>query len=327
MDWCEEYGGINFDLLDSIQTADHLCEQILQHAWDLNGVEYYSNWVKNRFCYSPAAAICTFATVCVTLSCIEDLPDPIRQLARDMRGLIFCDGNELYDSLASAAYRQDICLSADTYGLPPPPPDERMLIHQLQQENAQLIMDNQQLLKSNKEMETQLQQYNYYAPVYKGCTFNTNNSYGAPPSPPSSSVAANKPECSEAPQSGNPSSVTANRIKHLFLTPDGDEDFQRLEEERNRFLNYLSDHCLSKEILNSSQEHPILKAVVCFCAKWKALHFIDPKISAVAVVRFVTETCSVPFDGTSERAISNALARMLQKDYDNDTYYDVCDYF
>ena len=154
MDMCEEYGGINFDLLDSIQTADHLCEQILQHAWDLDGVEYYSNWVKNRFCYSPSAVVCTFATVCVTLSCIEDLPDPIRQLARDMRGLIFCDGNELYDSLSTAAYRQDICLSADTYGLPPPPPDEHLYIEHLESRTCMLEQEVSYLKNQSKTMES-----------------------------------------------------------------------------------------------------------------------------------------------------------------------------
>ena len=154
MDMCEEYGGINFDLLDSIQTADHLCEQILQHAWDLDGVEYYSKWVKDHFCYSPSAVVCTFATVCVTLARIEDLPEPIRQLARDMRGLIFCDGNELYDSLSSAAYRQDICLSADTYGLPPPPPDEHLYIEHLEARNCMLEQEISYLKTQSKTMET-----------------------------------------------------------------------------------------------------------------------------------------------------------------------------
>ena len=77
MDMCEEYGGINFELLDSIVLADNLCEQILQDPWNLNGVEYYSGWVRNRLGNSQPAVVCTFATTCVTLSCIEGLPEPV----------------------------------------------------------------------------------------------------------------------------------------------------------------------------------------------------------------------------------------------------------
>ena len=139
MDMCEEYGGINFELLDSIVLADNLCEQILQEPWNLNGVEYYSDWVRNRLGNSQPAIVCTFATTCVTLSCMEGLPEPVYQLAHDLRGLITGAGNDLYYNLSSAAYRQDITLAADSYGVPPPKPDTLIQIEQLKQTNAQLI--------------------------------------------------------------------------------------------------------------------------------------------------------------------------------------------
>ena len=130
MDLCEEYGGIRFDLLESIVAADELCEKIVQHSWELSGIEYYRDWVRNRLNFSPPAVACTFATVCVTLSCMDDLPAPVRQLARDFQGLIIGEGNELYDNLRSAAYRQDITLAYDTYGEPPPEPS---LVHEYEQ--------------------------------------------------------------------------------------------------------------------------------------------------------------------------------------------------
>ena len=130
MDLCEEYGGIRFDLLESIVAADELCEKIVQNPWELSGIEYYRNWVRNRLSFSPPAVACTFATVCVTFSCMDDLPAPVRQLARDFQGLIIGEGNELYDNLRSAAYRQDITLAYDTYGEPPPEPS---LVHEYEQ--------------------------------------------------------------------------------------------------------------------------------------------------------------------------------------------------
>lgn len=130
MDMCEEYGGINFDLLDSIRTADDLCGQIIQNAWSLDGVEHYFDMVNNRLGHSKPAIACTFATVCVTLTCLDNLPEPVYQLALDMRGLIIGEGNDLYDSLRQSAYRQDIVIDATAYGEPPPEPS---LVHEYEQ--------------------------------------------------------------------------------------------------------------------------------------------------------------------------------------------------
>lgn len=150
LDLCEEYGGIRFDLLESIVAADELCEKIVQNPWELSGIEYYRNWVRNRLSFSPPAVACTFATVCVTFSCMDNLPAPVRQLARDFQGLIIGEGNELYDSLRSAAYRQDITLAYDTYGEPPPEPA-------LVQENVELHMRAEQLEQEVKYYKTQME--------------------------------------------------------------------------------------------------------------------------------------------------------------------------
>ena len=154
MDMCEEYGGINFDLLDSIRTADDLCGQIIQNVWSLDGVEHYFDMVNNRLGHSKPAIACTFATVCVTLTCMDNLPEPVYQLAHDMRGLIIGEGNDLYDSLRQSAYRQDIVIDATTYGEPPPKPNEHLYIEHLESRTCLLEQEISYLKTQSKTMET-----------------------------------------------------------------------------------------------------------------------------------------------------------------------------
>ena len=111
------------------------------------------------------------------------------------------------------------------------------------------------------------------------------------------------------------------RLKQLF------DDPKRTEEESNRFLNFLSDHNISSRLIDSSQDNPILKAVVCFCVKWRNLRYIESKYSPSAVLRFLTDTYSLQTDRVADRAIANALGVMIKNGYDKVLYQDVCDYF
>ena len=125
--------------------------------------------------------------------------------------------------------------------------------------------------------------------------------------------------------SGNNSSPANSRQKKLFSTTDGDENQQRTTEESNRFLNYLSDHHLGQRQLDCSRDNPIIKAIICFCVKWKRLKYID-KPSPAAVLRFLTETCGISCAAEAE-ALSTFIGRMLKTDYDKNIFYDVEDYF
>lgn len=125
--------------------------------------------------------------------------------------------------------------------------------------------------------------------------------------------------------SGNNSSPANSRQKKLFSTTDGDENQQRTTEESNRFMNYLSDHHLGQRQLDCSRDNPIIKAIICFCVKWKRLKYID-KPSPAAVLRFLTETCGISCAAETE-ALSTFIGRMLKTDYDKNVFYDVEDYF
>ena len=115
------------------------------------------------------------------------------------------------------------------------------------------------------------------------------------------------------------------RTKRLFLTPDGIDDMQRTEEEKNRFLNYLTEHHWSKRQLDCSRDNPVIKAIVCFCVKWKRLKYID-KPSPAAVLRFLTETCGISC-ASEPSALCTLLGRLFKSEYDKEVFFDVEDYF
>ena len=115
------------------------------------------------------------------------------------------------------------------------------------------------------------------------------------------------------------------RTKRLFLTPDGIDDMQRTEEEKNRFLNYLTEHHWSKRQLDCSRDNPVIKAIVCFCVKWKRLKYID-KPSPAAVLRFLTETCGISC-ASEPSALCTLLGRLFKNEYDKEVFFDVEDYF
>ena len=335
MDMCEEYGGINFELLDSIVLADNLCEQILQDPWNLNGVEYYSGWVRNRLGNSQPAIVCTFATTCVTLSCIEGLPEHVYQLAHDLRGLITGEGNDLYYNLSSAAYRQDIVIDATAYGEPQPDPLERMKeltnerINELTNQRDQLsqqvqIMSERINELTNEHMKNQqttggttIHCQTYVDEIKNDIHDNHNCSIYAVPT-------------DERLTSERVSELASERVKgdsrtkKLFMT-DGAEDLERTEGEKNRFLNYLAEHHLGQRQVDCYKDNPINKAIVCFCVKWKRLRYID-KPSPAAVYRFLTETCHLECAAETD-AITASLGRLLKADYDKETFYDVENYF
>lgn len=330
LDKAQEYGGVRFDLLQSLEVADELCEKIVQHSWELSGIEYYRNWVRNRLDFSHPAVDCTFATVCVTFSCMDDLPAPVRQLARDFQGLIIGEGNELYDNLRSAAYRQDITLAYDTYGEPPPEPS---LVHEYEQVCQRAAELEQELTYYKRQLEMKNEEQkckpNITIENHGSLTFiaeqkndihdNNNCPIYLMPEPRSEGGDEKLKVKGERIKDGD-----VARVKRLFMT-DGAEDVERTEGEKNRFLNYLAEHHWGKKQVDCYKDNPINRAIVCFCVKWKRLKYID-KPSPAAVYRFLTETCGLEC-ASETAAITASLGRLLKADYDKDTFDDVEDYF
>ena len=298
---CHAYGAIHFDLLRSMQAADSLCTCLIEHAWEPPDVAQCHQWLENHL-DNDAELMCACATLSTTIATMTDAPEPLQSLGQDLRCLVHGEANRIYTNLREAVRHEQITLSSAAYGSLPQMPTKKQTTKQPKCMNA-----------------TQHNQYN--GPFFQGCTFTTNNTtnnfFGHVPF-------SSKSECSEAPS--HDSAEKDSRTRRLFLTPDGDEDYTRTEEERNRFLNYLSDHHLSRRQIDCSRDNPINKAVVCFYAKWKHLRYVRPQTGPAPVLRFLTDTCALQ-RAAEERAISAILGKMLKSDYDPDVFYDVCDYF
>lgn len=141
MDICDEQGGINFQLIRCLEEADRLCEEIVLNPWELEGIDEYYHKMERRLDSCQISLSCAFATVCVTLNCMTNLPEPVYQLAHDLRGLIIGEGNNLYNNLQQSACRKDIRMSGFMYGDIHPIPKEVLELAELKDSNAQLTKE------------------------------------------------------------------------------------------------------------------------------------------------------------------------------------------
>jgi len=178
----EEWGGpIQFDLLASMEAADRLCQRLISNAWTLKGIEYYYHWLEAQLGFSKAAITCATATVCLSLRLMDDAPEPLQQMSKDMQGLLWGEGGELYDNMRCAARQEDICLTATNYGEIPGTSPQRNGESGLRLEGQQ---DTQhQLSHELQTMSKQINQYNigtqYNAPVsVYNAPVTINNNYG-----------------------------------------------------------------------------------------------------------------------------------------------------
>lgn len=158
LELAEDYGGVQFDLLRSLEVADALCERIMRHPWELQGIDQYYHWIEGRLSDSRPAIACAMATVCVTLRCIDNPPKPVKRLARDLKGLIIGDANNLYSELLFAAKRQAISIDADTYGDIPPMPEPQRELQELQRKCAEATTEILTLKKQLKMEQEQAKQ-------------------------------------------------------------------------------------------------------------------------------------------------------------------------
>ena len=172
LDLSEEYGGgIHFELLQSLEAADSFCERIILNPWDLLDIDQYYHWLERQLDNSKPAVTCAFATISVTLSCMDGLPEPVLQLSHDIRGLIGGgQGGELYDNLRSAARHNDILIHADTYGDIPPQPDLQRELEQLKDaynQAASEIITLKKQLQMKEQQDDQKAVYQFYGPYIK----------------------------------------------------------------------------------------------------------------------------------------------------------------
>ena len=319
-----ESGGINFNLLKSLRAADSLCAYLVENAWTPPEVEHCQRWLEEHL-QNESSIVCASAAVAISIMHMENAPEPLRKLGNQLRGLIYGGGNYIYENLSSEAYQHTATIDPSAYGGFPNKPANMEVL-------TPIIKTQPKRMNATQNIQHNAPVHNgpvFNGPVFNGPVFNgpvyqapVTQNYGAYPFS-SVSPESNSDSLFAAPRD---SAEKDSRTKKLFLTPEGDEDFTRTEEERNRFLNFLSEHHWSQRQIDCSRDNPINKSIVCFYAKWKHLKYIHPRTGPAPLLRFLTDTCNLQ-RAAEDRAISAILGKMLKSDYDPDIFYDVCDYF
>ena len=116
--------------------------------------------------------------------------------------------------------------------------------------------------------------------------------------PPSSSAATNESQSSPETKKRGP------REKSLFINET------TAEQEKQRFLSFLSLHNFSQHEFDSSEENSGNQIAVCFFRQWQRRKLLNPKVSGTALMRFLKEDCALSIT-VEERAFGNALAKMI----------------
>ena len=350
-DMCEEYGGLGFNLMKSLEVADQVCAKMVQNAWEPDGVDYYYQWIENQLNNTPAV-MCACATVYVSIYVMEDAPPPLRAVGNDMKGLIFGEAIRILENLRAAACNEDIILSVSSYGQPPPEPPLVQENRELKEQNNQLIRQVIAAKQPNKTMSKEDLQQQFMELLASGKVQPSTVVLGDNiekqinidkiekdaihiniSSPAATNKSQSQPSSiSSELHSGQSSSpapdvrTESSHTKRLFLNEFGDEDPDRTVEEHNRFMNFLTDHHWSQLAINSRRDNRILQSIVCFCIKWRRIRYIKDPVSPAAVLRFLTDTCHLSCD-VERTTISTVLGKMLKTDHNKELYFDMENYF
>ena len=306
-DMCMEYGNIQFNLLKSIETADYLLAHLVENAWDPPSVKWCYHWLENQLSNSPPAIMCACATVSISISVMNDAPEPLRSLGLDIRCLIYGEASGIYENLYDAVYQADITLSAIDYGLTPTDETEETI----PQEETTHTKENMNQQNNNSTV------YNgpvYNGPVFQGCTIKVETSASPFVSPESHSDHSSSnpngyPSSSSAPDvsSGNTDSPKrrGNTEKSLFI------NLTTTEQEKQRFLSFLREHNLGNSELDAALDNSVTQIIVCFYRVWQQKKLLTAKAGGTAVARFVSAVCELPLT-VDEKAYANILNRMIK---------------
>lgn len=355
-DMCEEYGGLGFNLMKSLEVADQVCAKMVQNAWEPDGVDYYYQWIENQLNNTPAI-MCACATVYVSIYVMEDAPAPLKAVGNDMKGLIFGEANRILENLRAAAYNEDLSLSVSSYGQPPPEPPLVQENRELKELNNELIRQVIATKQPNKTMSKEDLQKQFMELLAAGKVQPSTVVLGdniekqinidkiekdAIQINISSSAATNESQSqpsSVSPESNSGSSSPASDVRSkspiqrgpktqfLFADLRGNEDLERTRQEAERITKYIADHHLGHMRLDSKSTNRLNLLVACFWYRWNELGWVANHPQGAALHRFVTEHCHIPCDVTP-KTFSRVMCGIINSGKKDPEYYaESCSYF
>ena len=336
-DMCEEYGGLGFNLMKSLEVADQVCAKMVQNAWEPDGVDYYYQWIENQLNNTPAV-MCACATVYVSIYVMEDAPPPLRAVGNDMKGLIFGEAIRILENLRAAACNEDIILSVSSYGQPPPEPPLVQENRELKEQNNQLIRQVIAAKQPNKTMSKEDLQQQFMELLASGKVQPSTVVLGdniekqinidkiekdAIHINISSSAATNESQSNDQ----SSSSPRGPRTQYLFVNAYDREDTTRAQSEAQRINRFIADHHLGQQRLDSKSTNRLNLLVACFWYRWNELGWVTNHPQGAALHRFVTEHCHIPCDVTP-KTFSRVMCGIINSGKKDPEYYaESCSYF
>lgn len=116
--------------------------------------------------------------------------------------------------------------------------------------------------------------------------------------------------------------------QYLFI--DGKptvENVQVRNEEKQRFMRYLSEHNLKNRKLTCVKTDTLNAVIVCFLEKWREKGYTAEHPSGGAVFRFLTEECGINSEVTEQSYSNEIRDRMREKNHEYETMSKVETYF
>ena len=106
-----------------------------------------------------------------------------------------------------------------------------------------------------------------------------------------------------------------------------EEDGKVKNEEKQRFMRYLSEHNLKSRKLTCVKTDTLNDVVTCFVIRWRDMGLTAKEPSGGAIFRFLTEECNLQTE-VAEQSYSNEIKeRLRNKDFTVGTMQRVNQYF
>lgn len=180
--------------------------------------------------------------------------------------------------------------------------------------------NQEEMLQTNPQKPTYIkEQKNYNCQQFfgniSGCTFTM----------PSADSARQKAES----LTPNDKAVHRGQQKqYLFI--DGRptvENVQVRNEEKQRFMRYLSEHNLKGRKLTCVKTDTLNDVVICFVIKWKDKNITPKQPSGGAIFRFLTDECNLQSEVTEQSYSNEIKERLRENNYTIETMKKVNLYF
>lgn len=115
----------------------------------------------------------------------------------------------------------------------------------------------------------------------------------------------------------NNNSQRGPQKKELFINQ------QTQLREKQRFMNYLSEHKMGNRELSSNKDDMLNEMITCFITEWAERNMLVDNYSGAAIFRFLHEDCKIKANITEKTYSNKIKKRIRNKDYNQATLREI----